>query len=78
MFLYTGPFARREIKRKKIVVLASEPLGGRSRATELPCFIFGIAHQHKLFPYYILTIYVSSTFPHIIIFMYNRAQTIYV
>ena len=23
---------------KKIVVLASEPVGGRSRATELPCF----------------------------------------
>ena len=23
----------------KIVVLASEPVGGRSRATELPCFI---------------------------------------
>ena len=24
---------------KKIVVLASEPVGGRSRATELPCCI---------------------------------------
>ena len=23
---------------KQIVVLASEPVGGRSRATELPCF----------------------------------------
>ena len=23
---------------QKIVVLASEPVGGRSRATELPCF----------------------------------------
>ena len=26
--------------QKKIVVLASEPVGGRSRATELPCYIF--------------------------------------
>ena len=25
------------IYKKKIVVLASEPVGGRSRATELPC-----------------------------------------
>ena len=24
---------------KQIVVLASEPVGGRSRATELPCFV---------------------------------------
>ena len=24
-------------KKKKMVVLASEPVGGRSRATELPC-----------------------------------------
>ena len=24
---------------KKIVVLASEPVGGRSRVTELPCFL---------------------------------------
>ena len=27
---------------KKIVVLASEPVGGRSRATELPCFISNV------------------------------------
>ena len=26
------------IYKTKIVVLASEPVGGRSRATELPCF----------------------------------------
>ena len=25
---------------QKIVVLASEPVGGRSRATELPCYFF--------------------------------------
>ena len=28
-----------QIYIKKIVVLASEPVGGRSRATELPCLI---------------------------------------
>ena len=27
------------IYETKIVVLASEPVGGRSRVTELPCFI---------------------------------------
>ena len=27
-------------RKTTIVVLASEPVGGRSRATELPCFIY--------------------------------------
>ena len=30
---------------KKIVVLASEPVGGRSRATELPCCIPHVAYS---------------------------------
>ena len=37
-----SPDSRRTvgIYKTKIVVLASEPVGGRSRATELPCFIY--------------------------------------
>ena len=36
------------------VVLASEPVGGRSRATELPCFIRKSYTTHTLFSYAIL------------------------
>ena len=33
------------------VVLASEPVGGRSRATGLPCFIRNSCTTHTLFSY---------------------------
>ena len=32
----------------KIVVLVSEPVRGRSRATELPCFKYLYCHSHRL------------------------------
>ena len=31
--------------KKKIMQLASEPVGGRSRATELPCFLYVMLFQ---------------------------------
>ena len=34
---------------KKIVVLASEPVGGRSRVTELPCYVLVISFVNLLF-----------------------------
>ena len=36
------------------VVLASEPVGGRSRANEFPCFIRNSCTTHTLFSYAIL------------------------
>ena len=38
-YFFSGGGGGGRVSRKKIVVLASEPVGGRSRATELPCFI---------------------------------------
>ena len=34
----------------KIVVLASEPVGGRSRATELPCYLYDGKSHHNVYP----------------------------
>ena len=47
------------IYKTKIVVLASEPVSGRSRATELPCFTLGPIYE-KLVIIFSLVINLSA------------------
>ena len=43
----------------KIVVLASEPVGGRSRATELPCFSYIKLMQYMTYILFYMYRYVD-------------------